>query len=467
MRNKYSQRLKIFQEFFKYKSGIAGISILLFLIVLSIYAFLNVPFSSFTQWNNPTYWINYPKAASPAWADFGIFSSNKLEHKIMSSHDYAIVNKSIENNTYVTTHIYTINFTYSTYPKDFMLVYKINASDNLPVIDISVTRPDGIVMDMYFQTIRNSVTDFNDNISSGRIFSTDHEIGKKLDYYLKDFRYEQDSSSPQIMIFSDIENNRVLNGQYKFSIKFYLFNSSDSVIESSLILGGKKYGLLGIDEMRRDLSIGLLWGTPIALFIGITVSIFSIFIGLFYGVFAGYRGKRTDEGMMRINDIFYSLPTLPLLIILSIFIGRSIFLLVIFIVFFSWMGTAKISRSLALQIKNLQYVEASKLMGQSEIKIIFKHIIPQLLPFTFASIAISVPGAILAEAALSFIGLGDPSLPTWGQILHEANSSAASSRGLWWWILPPGIMIALTGLAFVMIGNTLESIVNPKKKIIK
>ncbi len=385
----------------------------------------------------------------------------------MHSPDYALTSNAIENDTFVTTHTYPINFTYSTYPKDFMVVYKLKTSGILPVIGISVTRPDGKIMDIYFQTIRDSVTDFTDNVFSGRIFSTDREIGKKLDYYLKDFTYAQDSSTPQIMIFSDSKNNRVLNGQYKFSIKFYLFNEKDAVVESNLILGGKKFGFLGTDEMRRDLSIGLLWGTPIALFIGITVSIFSIFIGLFYGVFAGYKGRRTDEGMMRINDIFYSLPTLPLLIILSIFVGRSIFLLVIFIVFFSWMGTAKISRSLALQIKNLQYVEASKLMGQSEIKIIFKHIIPQLLPFTFASIAISVPGAILAEAALSFIGLGDPSLPTWGQILHEANASAASSRGLWWWILPPGVMIALTGLAFVMIGNTLESIVNPKKRIIK
>ena len=125
------------------------------------------------------------------------------------------------------------------------------------------------------------------------------------------------------------------------------------------------------------------------------------------------------------------------------------------------MGTAKISRSLALQIKNFQYVEAAKLIGQSDLKIIFKHIIPQLLPLTFASIAISVPGAILAEASLSFIGLGDPSIPTWGQILHEAHTA---SRGLWWWLIPPGMLIALTGLSFVLIGNTIDSILNPKMK---
>jgi peptide/nickel transport system permease protein len=103
-------------------------------------------------------------------------------------------------------------------------------------------------------------------------------------------------------------------------------------------------------------------------------------------------------------------------------------------------------------------------MGQSDMKVIFKHIIPQLLPLTFASVAISVPGAILAEAALSFIGLGDPTLPTWGQLLHDANTADAASRGIWWWIIPPGLMIALTGLAFFLIGNSLDAVANPLRK---
>jgi peptide/nickel transport system permease protein len=167
---------------------------------------------------------------------------------------------------------------------------------------------------------------------------------------------------------------------------------------------------------------------------------------------------------MRINDVFYSLPTLPLLVILSVTVGRSIFLITGFLVIFGWVGMAKISRSLALQIKSLQYIEAAKLMGQSDTKIVFKHIIPQLLPLTFASIAIAVPGAILGEAALSFLGLGDPSIPTWGQLLHDAHSAGAMSRGLWWWIVPPGMMIAITGLAFVLIGNALDNIVNVRAR---
>jgi peptide/nickel transport system permease protein len=183
---------------------------------------------------------------------------------------------------------------------------------------------------------------------------------------------------------------------------------------------------------------------------------------MLYGLLAGYKGGRYDEGLMRINDLIISLPTFVFLIILAITIGSSIYLITLFLVIFGWSGIARVARSLALQIKNLQYVEASKLMGEKDIRIILRHILPQLLPLTFASIALAVPAAILAEATLSFIGLGDPSIPTWGSILHDANTASAAARGLWWWILPPGIMIAAAGVSFALIGSAIESVTNPR-----
>ena len=187
-------------------------------------------------------------------------------------------------------------------------------------------------------------------------------------------------------------------------------------------------------------------------------------MGLLYGVYAGFKGKKTDEAMMRLNDVVYALPALPFLIILAVTISNSIFMMVGFLMLFGWVGIAKVSRSMALQIKTKGYVEAAQMMGQKNSKIILKHIVPQLLPYAMASIAISVPAAITTEAGLSFLGLGDPTFPTWGQILHDANIYGAAPRGLWWWIAPPGVMIAITGLAFVFIGNALDSIVNPKLK---
>jgi len=441
------------------KGGIAGAIILVFLISITLYAVFYIPLDSFKQWNNPDYWIDYPKAAAPAWTNIGL----KLpEHMILKS-EQAVVSTTQENGIRIVTHTYTINFNYDSYPTDFMVPYAVKYGQIPPVLKIDVIRPDGIDFRIYSSALPPSLIRTSaQNEFSARVFSTDSLITENLRLDKNLFKYNQDESLPQIMLFSQTDQEKVLKGKYQVKESFYLFGSSDSVEKSGLVLGGRVYGLMGTDELRRDLTIGIVWGTPIALFIGLTVSIASITIGLIYGVFAGYKGKRTDEGLMRVNDLFYSLPTLPLLVILSVIIGRSIFLIAGFLVIFGWVGTAKITRSLALQLKNLQYVEAAKLMGQSDIKIIFKHVIPQLLPLTFASIAIAVPSAILGEAALSFLGLGDPSIPTWGQILHEANSGQAAARGLWWWILPPGLMIALTGLAFALMGNAVESSVNIK-----
>jgi peptide/nickel transport system permease protein len=457
-----STRSTLLREFRHSKTGIAGIIILVFLISMTLYAVSSVPLESFRQWNNPDYWIDYPKDAAPAWTNIGIFGQRIPEHIILTSQKASVFSTN-ENGIRSVTYTYFINFNYDSYPTDFMVPYAAKYGQVPPVLQIDIVRPDGNEFIIYNSALPPSQSEGSAQTEfSTRIFSTDSLIIQNLRAYKNIFSYVQDESVPQVMMFSQTGEEKVLKGNYEVKEKFYLFGSSDSVEKSGLILGGKVYGLMGTDELRRDLAIGILWGAPVALFIGLTVSLASVLIGLIYGIVAGYKGKRTDEGLMRINDLFYSLPALPILVILSVLIGRSIFLIAAFLVIFGWVGTAKISRSLALQLKNFQYIEAAKLMGQPDIKIIFKHIIPQLLPLTLASIAIAVPSAILAEAALSFLGLGDPSIPTWGQILHQANSAQAAARGLWWWIIPPGLMIALTGLAFALIGNAIESIINIK-----
>jgi len=326
---------------------------------------------------------------------------------------------------------------------------------------MSVIRPDGIKLDLLTTSLPYSN---EGTVHSERIFSTDNSIKKNLFLQSEKFEFVFERLSAEDIVFSKININEPLKGNYIFSINMYGVNSETEIHESKLIIGGKAFGIMGTDELRRDLAIGLLWGTPLALFIGLVVSIASVVSGLLYGVYAGYKGKKTDETMMRFNDVIYALPALPFLIILSVTISNSIFVMVGFLMIFGWVGIAKVARSMSLQIKTRGYVDAANMMGQKDSKIILKHIVPQLLPYAFASIAISVPAAITTEAGLSFLGLGDPSFPTWGQILHDANTFGAAARGMWWWIMPPGVMIAITGLAFVFIGNALDAIVNPKLK---
>ena len=445
---------EIKKEFLRSKLGLTGVFILLGLILVSIITISVIPASTFQEWNNPEKWIAYPKTAVPSWVNF--LSSEKIpEHKII----HAQIFESQKDGIFLTSQQFGVSFDYDDFPSDFIFETKTRYSDS-HLVKIKVMRPDGITLELLSTSLPYSEIN---TIHEQRYFSTDNMIKKNLNVYKNDFQFDFLRGSSEI-IFSQLDDNKIQKGDYVFIIDTYGIDESAEIIESKMILGGKAFGLMGTDELRRDLAIGLLWGTPLALFIGISVSIGSVVVGLIYGVYSGYKGKKTDEAMMRFNDIIYALPALPFLIILAVTISNSIFLMIGFLMIFSWVGIAKVSRSMSLQIKTRQYVEAAKIMGQKDSKIIFKHIIPQLLPYAFASIAISVPAAITTEAGLSFLGLGDPSFPTWGQILHDANIYGAAAQGFWWWIVPPGILIAITGLAFVFIGNALDVIVNPKLK---
>ncbi len=129
---------------------------------------------------------------------------------------------------------------------------------------------------------------------------------------------------------------------------------------------------------------------------------------------------------------------------------------------FGWVGLVFTVRSMALQLRESLYVEAARALGATDRRIILKYIFPQVLPYTFASIALGVPGAILAEAGLSFLGLGDPSVVTWGKLLHDAQQANAVLNNAWWWVVPPGLAIALVGMSFVFLGYTLDAILNPR-----
>jgi len=434
--------------------GLTGIFILSGLILVSIITISVIPSSTFQEWNNPEKWISYPKTSVPSWVNF--LSSEKIpEHKIIDAEIF----QSQENGIFFTSQQFGVIFEYDDFPSDFIFEMKTKYSDS-HLIQIKVIRPDGITLELLSTSLPHSNSE---TIHNQRYFSTDSMMMKNLNLYKDDFQFDFLSDTTEI-IFSELNENKIQKGDYIFIIDAYGVKEPLDVIESKMVLGGKAYGLMGTDELRRDLAIGLLWGTPLALFIGISVSIGSVVVGLVYGVYSGYKGKKTDEVMMRFNDVIYALPALPFLIILAVTISNSIFLMIGFLMIFSWVGIAKVSRSMSLQIKTRQYIEAAKIMGQKDSKIIFRHILPQLLPYAFASIAISVPAAITTEAGLSFLGLGDPSFPTWGQILHDANTYGAAAQGFWWWIVPPGILIAITGLAFVFIGNALDTIVNPKLK---
>ncbi|WP_455278111.1 ABC transporter permease [[Eubacterium] cellulosolvens] len=241
------------------------------------------------------------------------------------------------------------------------------------------------------------------------------------------------------------------------------FSSLKISLDSLLFnIPGRVHGVLGTDHLGSDLFSQLLYGARISLLIGVSAALLAVGIGLFVGLFSGYQSGLTDEVSMRMVDVLLVLPGLPLLMILSGLFGRNIWNIVFLLGILSWPGFARVVRAQVLQLKTATFVEASRALGSSNWHIIFRHLLGNVLPLAFATIALYIPGAIITEAALSFLALGDPNTPSWGRMLYSANAFGAFQNLAWWWIIPPGIAITLISLSFVFIGTTLNEILNPK-----
>ena len=227
---------------------------------------------------------------------------------------------------------------------------------------------------------------------------------------------------------------------------------------------GTAFGLLGTDQYGRDIFTQLVHGSRISLFIGLLAAAMSVTIGLVYGLASGYLGGIADEIMMRFNDALLVLPGLPLLLVLIAVLGPTarIFNIVILIGFLGWMGFARVVRSQVLSLKERPFIEAAKAVGAGKIHIITRHILPNVMSLVYVTLATSVPGAILLEAAISWLGLYDPSAMSWGRMLHDVTLGGSKLVGMWWWVLPPGLSIAAVSLSFILLGYTLDEILNPK-----
>ncbi|RLE86314.1 MAG: ABC transporter permease, partial [Thermoprotei archaeon] len=260
----------------------------------------------------------------------------------------------------------------------------------------------------------------------------------------------------------DADKARVLKGTYELRIEMVGYNPTDT-LEAKLIVYGRVYGLVGTDDLRRDLLVGIAWGAPITLAFGLIAAVLISVIQVLLGIISAWFGGIIDEAIQRLSDILLVLPFLPIVILISFIYGVDIWRLLLIVVVLSIVGsTTKVARSIALQVKSEQYVEAAISYGASGWRIIFLYIFPRLLPYTIANIVMVTPSMIFLEAALALIGLIDPRNPTWGRIIADAYDGGAAVHGYWWWILIPASLIILVASAFAMIGYSLDKIVNPR-----
>lgn len=221
--------------------------------------------------------------------------------------------------------------------------------------------------------------------------------------------------------------------------------------------------LLGRDDAGKDVWSQLIYGARVSLIVGFTASLFSMLIGTTVGLVAGYYGKWVDNVLMRIVDFLMVLPDLPLMLVIIAVWGRGLFKIILVISLLGWTYTARLVRSQTLSIKERQFVTRARAIGASNGRIIIRHILPQVMPLILAQAVLDISASILAESSLSFLGLGDPTLISWGNMLNFAFERAVS-RQAWWYLLPPGFAILWVSLSLILIGNNLEEIVNPRIK---
>jgi len=219
---------------------------------------------------------------------------------------------------------------------------------------------------------------------------------------------------------------------------------------------------LGTDEVGRDVLAELLYGSRISLLVGVTASAISVLIGGTIGVFSGYFGRLIEEGMMRFTDIFLVIPQLPFMMLIAALAGPNLLNIILVIGVLSWPSTARLVRSQVITLKERTFIERARAIGAGDGHIIRRHILPNVIPLMFANTVLIIAIAILTESTLSFLGLSDPLVISWGSMLHYAFTSLAMSNGAWWYFVPPGFCIALVVLGFTFFGYAMDEILNPK-----
>ena len=441
---------KSFRDILRYPSAVIGLVIIAGLVILSIYAVLTIPYSEASRlWRGgEDVWYQNPKIAPPEWVNW--FRKDKLPKTVLmdsQQEDDDRVSKVVEpqaDGSKVTI-AFLLDYQYDTFPQELILYFDAQFAEKLPFASVYWLTPDD-------REIR--VGDFSVGGSFTYRFSQDSKLQRRLK--------GQDPQRGLFMADPTAEPPVPLKGTYTLRIDGLTFEESAD-LDAEFVMHGRVAGWAGTDHLRRDLSIALLWGTPVALAFGLLAALGTTVTTMIIAAIGVWFGGWVDELIQRITEVNLVLPLLPILIMVGTFYSRSIWVILGVTILLSIFGGAiKTYRAVFLQVKESPYIEAARAYGASNMRIIFSYLIPRIIPMLIPQLVILIPTFVFLEASLAVLGLGDPVLPTWGKVINDARNEGAPFQGLYYWVLEPSILLMLTGLAFAMLGFSLDRIFNPR-----
>ncbi len=429
----------------QYPSAIVGMLVIVMLVGVAVYAMVTIPYSEAVRlWRGgEDVWYQNPKFAAPAWIN--LFSKQKYAESFAVNTSDGSMQKTVERGAEGTSSItmsHTFDFSYDVYPQEMILYVTSNYEKKQPFISIEWLTPDGRKIRVGNLTVIQKQT---------YRFSQDPKLAARL-------------GTEDILpaLFSAPDSKSPLKGKYQLLITAATFEP-DSDINVEFVLHGQVYGLAGTDQLRRDLMLPLLWGTPVALAFGLIASLGTSILTMVIAAIGAWYGSWIDELIQRITEINLVLPFLSILIMIGTFYSRSLWVILSATIALSiFTGAIKGYRSIFIQTKESMYIEAARAYGASDLRIIFLYLIPRMIPLLIPGLVSSIPAFVFLEASLAVLGLGDPVLPTWGKIIEDANANGALYRGYYYWIMEPAALLMLTGLGFAMLGFALDRIFNPR-----
>jgi len=434
-----------FKELLQYPSAIAGLVIIFILVAVAAYALISIPYQeAITLWRAGVgVWDENPRTAAPAWINF--FRANDLPETVVLSTTEGTALAILEETSGMTKHtiLFNIDYPYDGFPQELVLYFSSTFVEKQPHIGMTWITPDGREINMGSLAI---------GASESYYASQDARLQRKL------------GMVPQQGLFAnpELDTPVAVEGAYQLKVEAFTFEP-DSTVDIKMVLFGQVHGIAGTDHQRRDLMIALLWGTPIMLAFGLLAALGTTLTTMIIAAIGTWYGGWVDGIIQRITEVNLVLPFLSILIMIGTFYSTNIWLMLGMTILLSIFGAAiKNYRSIFLQVKESPYVEAARAYGANDWRIIIRYLVPRIIPLIIPALVTLIPSYVFLEASLAVLGLGDPTLPTWGKIINDAQANGALFNGYYYWVLEPAVLLMITGLAFSLVGFALNRIFNPR-----